>query len=73
MGIGTDSAWEKWGSRDPYYGVVSFEEFRKDHINDNKERFFYTGNQEIERVLAAAARNRMGSCSQTDHLSARIS
>ena len=52
MGIGTDSAWEKWGSRDPYYGVVSFEEFRKDHINDNKERFFDTGNQEIERVLA---------------------
>ena len=25
------------------------------------------------RTLGAAARNRMGSCSQTDHLSARIS
>ena len=26
-----------------------------------------------DQVLAVAARNRMGSCSQTDHLSARIS
>ena len=48
----SDVAWEKWGALDPYYGVVSFPEFKADRFEQNRDRFFEMGRQQIDTVLA---------------------
>ena len=47
----TDAAWEAWGQRDPYYGVVSHPYFRRDTLDDHREEFFGAG--------ASVVRNRI--------------
>ena len=51
MSFVSDSDWRKWGRIDPYFGVVSFDEFKADRIADNRARFFDTGRREIEIAL----------------------
>lgn len=51
MSFVSDSDWCKWGRTDPYFGVVSFDEFKADRIADNRDRFFETGRREIDLVL----------------------
>jgi hypothetical protein len=31
MSMTTDRHWRKWGETDPYFGVVSFPEFKASH------------------------------------------
>jgi len=50
----TDKAWNKWGAQDPYYGVLTSEEYRGKHLCDQtKAKFFQTGQQHFDHVLAA--------------------
>ena len=51
MSFVSDSDWRKWGETDPYFGVVSHEEFRSDSIAGNRDRFFATGRREIDIVM----------------------
>lgn len=57
MSFVSDSDWRKWGRIDPYFGVVSFDEFRADRIAENRDRFFGTGRREIEIALNGIAAN----------------
>ena len=51
MSFVSDSDWRKWGEIDPYFGVVSFEEFKAERIAGNRERFFASGRREIETAI----------------------
>ena len=49
----TDKAWSKWGVRDPYYAVLTSEEYRGVCLSDEKRnKFFQTGQQHFDHVLA---------------------
>ncbi len=48
----TDIAWELWGSRDPYYGVLTQPEFRSEALTpEAKEVFFGSGRHHVAHVL----------------------
>ena len=52
--MGTDADWELWGQNDPYYGVLSSEEYLNDRLDAaSRERFFATGAEYIDRTLAS--------------------
>lgn len=53
--MGTDRDWERWGAGDPYFGVLSDEQFRGKVLTDQrKAEFFASGDQHVERVLREA-------------------
>jgi 2-polyprenyl-3-methyl-5-hydroxy-6-metoxy-1,4-benzoquinol methylase len=53
IGDNSDIQWEKFGKSDPYYGVVSWPEFRAKNMSDDaKRRFFALGADHVERILA---------------------
>ncbi|TAL79766.1 MAG: class I SAM-dependent methyltransferase, partial [Beijerinckiaceae bacterium] len=56
MAQDSDIAWEKWGTLDPYFGVVSFPEFHSANFKQNRDRFFEMGRQQIDAVLARITR-----------------
>lgn len=44
----TDQAWEQWGQRDPYYGVLTWEKFRSGRITtQDLQEFFRTGDSHL--------------------------
>lgn len=50
--MSTDYDWEKWGQNDPYYGVLSSDEYRSKQINPQSlERFFSSGQSHVDMVL----------------------
>ena len=50
----TDREWEKWGKSDPYYGVVSWPQFRQSAINEqSRQDFFLTGQRHVDHVIEA--------------------
>jgi len=50
--MSTDREWEKWGKKDPYFGVITHEKFRRKNLNDEvKLEFFESGRKHIEHVL----------------------
>lgn len=53
----TDIAWEQWGARDPYYGVLTQPEFRSDALTpEAKEVFFASGRHHVAHVLDVVRR-----------------
>lgn len=49
----SDSSWKKYGSKDPYYGVLSDEMYRKQNLNQaSLEEFFESGQSHINHVLS---------------------
>src|SRR4051794_32833874 len=49
--------WERFGRVDPYYGVYSTDEFRRENLDDAAlDRFFASGQEHVGRVLEAARR-----------------
>lgn len=51
--MGTDKDWERWGASDPYFGVVSWEQFRTSKMTSQaRGEFFESGEAHIERTLA---------------------
>lgn len=51
MSFVSDGDWRKWGEIDPYFGVVSFDEFKAERIAGNRDRFFATGRREIDTAM----------------------
>lgn len=50
--LGTDADWDKWGEIDPYFGVLSSDEYRSGNLNEEGEaKFFRSGEQYIDQVL----------------------
>jgi ubiquinone/menaquinone biosynthesis C-methylase UbiE len=54
----TDGDWKEWGERDPYFGVVTFSQFRKEQLPQNRDAFFQTGERDVN--LATSQANRFG-------------
>jgi SAM-dependent methyltransferase len=51
--ISTDIAWEEWGRRDPYFGVITDPKFRSADLNElAKREFFESGATHVHGVLA---------------------
>jgi SAM-dependent methyltransferase len=50
--LSTDTEWEKWGARDPYYGVLSTNRFRRDALTPAAlDEFFALGREHVQTVL----------------------
>lgn len=50
--MSTDKAWEQWGKKDPYFGVLTEEQYRSDQLTeDAKASFFDSGRVHINEVL----------------------
>jgi len=50
--MSTDTDWDKWGEIDPYYGVLSSDEYRADNLNEElRAKFFHSGDEYIGRTL----------------------
>lgn len=50
---GSDAHWERYGRLDPYFGVLSADEFKSENLDQAAtERFFATGQEHIDHVLA---------------------
>jgi SAM-dependent methyltransferase len=50
--MSTDSAWEEWGSRDPYFGVITHPKFRRSQMTPEALReFFDSGRQHVTYVM----------------------
>ena len=48
----TDSAWEAWGRRDPYFGVITDPKFRRAALSEAaKQEFFDSGRSHVHHVL----------------------
>ena len=48
----TNKAWEEWGKSDPYFGVLSSDEYRKGRLSDEaRGKFFQSGEDHVERIL----------------------
>ena len=55
--MGTDRDWEKWGSDDPYYGVLSTEKYRAQNISEQDiEDFFESGKHHVDMVFETILR-----------------
>jgi len=52
-GGSTDRAWEEWGRRDPYFGVITNPKFRRGELTPERKReFFASGPLHVDWVLA---------------------
>jgi SAM-dependent methyltransferase len=53
MDMSTDIAWEEWGQRDPYFGVITDPRFRRTGLNEfARNTFFQSGESHAHYVLA---------------------
>jgi SAM-dependent methyltransferase len=54
----TDVEWEKWGARDPYFGVLTHDRYRSSKMAaDDYLAFFESGHGHVEAVLANCRRH----------------
>jgi len=52
--MSTDAEWEKWGQQDPYFGVITWDKFRADKLDDAaRAEFFSFGQRHVENVLTS--------------------
>lgn len=50
--LSTDRAWEEWGRRDPYFGVITCPQFRRGKIDATaREEFFASGNSHVDYLF----------------------
>jgi 2-polyprenyl-3-methyl-5-hydroxy-6-metoxy-1,4-benzoquinol methylase len=50
--MSTDSEWEEWGRKDPYYGVITCRQFRRAELTKAaKEEFFESGRVHVDYLL----------------------
>jgi 2-polyprenyl-3-methyl-5-hydroxy-6-metoxy-1,4-benzoquinol methylase len=55
--MSTDVAWEEWGRRDPYFGVITDPKFRRSEMDDHiKREFFESGESHAHGVLTTIRR-----------------
>ena len=56
--MSTDREWEKWGKRDPYFGVLTHDKFRAHNITEEaKKEFFDSGQRHISHVMDVCRRH----------------
>jgi 2-polyprenyl-3-methyl-5-hydroxy-6-metoxy-1,4-benzoquinol methylase len=53
----TDEHWQQWGEQDPYFGVLSQAEFRKENIEKHRNEFFDSGAQLMSNLVGMAVRH----------------
>jgi 2-polyprenyl-3-methyl-5-hydroxy-6-metoxy-1,4-benzoquinol methylase len=52
MDMSTDAAWEEWGRRDPYFGVITDPKFRMSAMDAViKKEFFDSGESDVHYVM----------------------
>jgi SAM-dependent methyltransferase len=55
--MSTDLAWEQWGQRDPYFGVLTHPRFRSANLTDEaRAEFFALGQLQADHVLQGCRR-----------------
>jgi SAM-dependent methyltransferase len=55
--LSTDHAWEEWGRRDPYFGVITDRRFRRSEITElSKREFFESGSNHVNYVMQTIQR-----------------
>jgi len=55
--MSTDVAWEEWGRRDPYFGVITDPKFRQSEMDERTKReFFESGESHAHGVLTTIRR-----------------
>lgn len=48
----TDKEWERFGRDDPYYGVLTFDRYRRDYLAEGDlETFFTSGQEHLDAVI----------------------
>ena len=51
--MSTDKDWEKWGSDNPYYGVLSDSKFLGSALDEKMEQeFFEAGRGDIDQLMS---------------------
>ena len=56
--MSTDRDWDKWGEIDPYFGVLSSDEYHADKLSDeSRANFFQSGEEHIGRIVANTRRH----------------
>jgi SAM-dependent methyltransferase len=61
--MGSDDEWQTWGERDPYFGVLAHERFRRGQLTAAaREEFFASGREDLTAALAGC-RTHLGECS----------
>lgn len=49
----TDNSWKSFGEVDPYFGVLTCDEYRSDRLSDGaREKFFQSGEDHAKKVLS---------------------
>jgi len=52
LDVNTDSAWEEWGSRDPYFGVLTHPRFRRSAMTEqDRYAFFESGRFHVQYLM----------------------
>ena len=55
--LSTDHAWEEWGRRDPYFGVITDPRLRSSEITElSKREFFESGSNHVNYVMQTIQR-----------------
>jgi trans-aconitate methyltransferase len=50
--MGTDTDWNQWGQRDPYYGVLTYDKFRMAQLTEEAlKEFFQSGRDQVDYLL----------------------
>lgn len=50
--MSTDADWDKWGETDPYFGVLSSDEYHAENLNEkSRAKFFQSGDEYIGRTV----------------------
>ena len=50
--MNTDYAWEAWGRRDPYFGVITDPRYRRGEMQEaDKREFFESGHWHVNYVM----------------------
>ena len=44
--MSTDTEWENWGKKDPYFGVLTNEKFRSQKLSDESRIEFFESGQD---------------------------
>jgi SAM-dependent methyltransferase len=56
----TDIEWEKWGSRDPYFGVLTHDRFRSTALTAAAYNDFFESGRDYARTVLATCRRHFG-------------
>lgn len=57
MSTGTDTDWQEWGKRDPYFGVIPREQYRRERLTAAaRDELFASGKRDLDVIRADCIR-----------------